>query len=510
MIEQQIRFCTTQDGAKIAYATNGQGYPLVKAGNWIGHLQFDLTGIWKHWIAEFSRYNLFIRYDQRGCGLSDRSIHNFTFEKCVEDLESVADNLRLERFDLLGMSHGGAVSIAYAVRHPERVTRLILYGAFARGWNKVGWPAHKIEEMEAVMKLMRTGWGRDNPVFRQIFTSWFMPEATTEQMREFNEYQKVSTSPENAVQLARLISDTDVSSLLSQVSVPTFVFHARGDSVASFRSGIELASSILGARFVPLESKNHILLENEPAWNEFLGECRNFLGVNERRAAENLSPQAVGTAQKAVIVGKIRNQPVMQEAIALLVGMSTLSVSRYRVVGNYCRYDEVTRNGLKDIRQKISSAFQSSALKRENYLFWAPPGSGKTFFIQQIAESLKKENVQYVELNLAQANEVGLRSSLDEVQGMVDQPCLSLIDEIDSKPNESWPYEALLPYLDSAVSRRARWVFTVAGSSGANLSEMTKKIISRPKGAGSGKPDSFRKSVLYPSDEYGRPSSCSY
>lgn len=281
VVEQQIHYCTSRDGVSIAYATTGEGYPVVKAANWIGNLQFDLQGIWNHWLIELSSHNLFVRYDQRGCGLSDRRIQDFSFEQCVDDMESVVDSLELKRFALLGMSHGASVSIAYAVRHPDQVSHLILYGGFARGWAKIGLPPERIEELEAVAKLMRSGWGRDDPAFRQIFTSWFMPNATAEQMQAFNEYQKVSASPENAAHLYRLIGETDVQSLLPTVSVPTIVLHARGDRLIPFRNGVELASSIPGARFIPLESRNHVLLEDEHAWEEFLLEYRRFLGVKK-------------------------------------------------------------------------------------------------------------------------------------------------------------------------------------------------------------------------------------
>ena len=279
--KEQIRFCASSDGVKIAYATVGRGQPLVKAANWIGHLQFDSRGIWSHWGAELTRYNKLVRYDQRGCGLSDRKIEDWSFERFVNDLESVVDSLGLEHFDLLGMSHGGSVSIAYAVRHPERVRHLILYGAFAQGWAKMGLSQVRLGELEAVGKLLRSGWGRDSPAFRQIFTTWFMPEATAEQMRGFNDYQKVSASPENAARIYRVIGDTDILGLLPKVSVPTIVFHVRGDEMVPFRSGLQLASLIPGARFVPLEGRNHVLLEEEPAWKVFLSEYRRFLGVEE-------------------------------------------------------------------------------------------------------------------------------------------------------------------------------------------------------------------------------------
>jgi pimeloyl-ACP methyl ester carboxylesterase/KaiC/GvpD/RAD55 family RecA-like ATPase len=277
--KEHIRFCASSDGVKIAYATTGKGQPLVKAANWIGHLQFDSRGIWSHWGAELTRYNMLVRFDQRGCGLSDREIHDWSFERFVNDLESVVDSLGLEHFDLLGMSHGGSVSIAYAVRHPERVRHLILYGAFAQGWARMGLSEVRLGELEAVGKLLRSGWGRDSPAFRQIFTTWFMPEATAEQMRGFNDYQKVSASPENAARIYGVVGDTDVLDLLPKVSVPTIVFHVRGDQMVPFRSGLQLASLIPGARFVPLEGRNHILLEEEPAWKAFLSEYRRFIGV---------------------------------------------------------------------------------------------------------------------------------------------------------------------------------------------------------------------------------------
>jgi len=277
--DEQIRFCTSSDGARIAYATVGKGQPLVKAANWIGHLQFDSRGIWSHWVAELARYNMLVRFDQRGCGLSDREIQDWSFERFVDDLESVVDALGLENFDLLGMSHGGSVSIAYAVRHPQRVRRLILYGAFAQGWARMGLAKDRLEELEALTKLIRAGWGRDDPAFRQILTTWFMPEAAADQMKAFNEYQKVSASPDNAARIYSVIGNTDVLDLLPKVSVPTIVFSVRGDRMTSFKSGLQLAASIPGARFVPLEGKNHILLENEPAWKQFLSEYRRFLGV---------------------------------------------------------------------------------------------------------------------------------------------------------------------------------------------------------------------------------------
>jgi pimeloyl-ACP methyl ester carboxylesterase len=207
---------------------------------------------------------------------------DLSFEAWVHDLEAVVDSAGLDRFILLGMSGGSAISIAYTVRHPEKVSHLILYGAFARGWAKIGLPQHKLEGMQALTKLTEIGWGRSNPAYRQIFTSLFVPEATTEYMHSFNDLQRMSTSPEIAAKFLVEIGNIDVLDLLPKVRVPTLVLHARNDKMVTFELGRQVAASIPGTRFVPLESKNHILLENEPAWLQFLAEIRRFVGVEER------------------------------------------------------------------------------------------------------------------------------------------------------------------------------------------------------------------------------------
>ena len=199
-----IRFCTASDGARIAYSAVGNGPPLVKAANWLNHLEYEWESpVWKHWIDEISRRHVFVRYDERGCGLSDWHVQNQSFEAWVRDLETVVDALGLEHFDLLGISQGGAVAVAYAARHPGRVNRLILFGAYARGWQFRD-DAAEIEARTALIRLTRLGWGRNNPAFRQIFTTRFVPDAGPEQMEWFNELQLVSASPENA---ARLMED---------------------------------------------------------------------------------------------------------------------------------------------------------------------------------------------------------------------------------------------------------------------------------------------------------------
>jgi len=284
IIEQQIKFCTTSDGVRIAYCTAGKGHPLVKAANWLSHMEFYwVSPVTRHWPRDSSKHNLFVMYDGRGTGLSDWKAEDLSFEAWIHDLEAVVDSAGLDHFALMGMSAGGPISIAYTVRHPEKVSHLILYGAYARGWARIGLPQDKLEGMQALTKLIEIGWGKDNPAYRQIFTTMFVPEATTEYMRSFNDLQRMSTSPEIAAKYWVEIGNIDVLDLLPKVKVPTLVLHARNDKIVTFEAGRQVAALIPGARFVPLETKNHILLENEPAWLRFLTEIHRFIGIEDNR-----------------------------------------------------------------------------------------------------------------------------------------------------------------------------------------------------------------------------------
>ena len=272
---QEIRFCTAADGVGIAYATVGEGRPLVKAPNWLTHLEFEWSSsVWReHWV-ELAKDYQFVRFDQRGCGLSDWTAEDQSLSAWVGDLESVVDAAGLDRFALIGLSQGGATAIEYTVRHPEKVSHLVLYGAYSEGWALRG---DSSDEHEAMMTLMKQGWGRDNPAFRQVFTSLFMPDATAEQMNWFNELQRVSTSPENAVRVQQATGEVDILDRLPLVTVPTLVLHCRGDARVPFEEGRRIASLLPNAKFVPLESRNHVLLANDPAIPIFLSEIRSFL-----------------------------------------------------------------------------------------------------------------------------------------------------------------------------------------------------------------------------------------
>jgi DNA-binding winged helix-turn-helix (wHTH) protein/pimeloyl-ACP methyl ester carboxylesterase len=276
-VHQEVLFCTSGNAVRIAYARVGMGPPIVKTGNWLNHLEYDWESpVWSHLLRWLATGRQLIRYDARGNGLSDWDVQDLSFDAFVRDLESVVDAAALDRFVLFGASQGCAFSIAYAVKHPKRVSKLVLYGGFARGRRLRGAPVD-VEQAEAMITLMRTGWGQQNPAFRQVFTSLFIPGATMEQMDWFNELQRKTTSPENAVRI-RLVSDyMNVVDLLPLVTVPTLVLHCHDDAVQPFEEGRFLAANIPGARLVGLEGKNHLILETDPGWPKFQEEIGAFL-----------------------------------------------------------------------------------------------------------------------------------------------------------------------------------------------------------------------------------------
>ena len=274
---QQIRFATTADGVRVAYASSGEGPPLVKVSNWLSHLEVDWASpVWRHWLVELSRGRRLLRYDERGCGLSDWT-PELSFEAWVSDLETVVDAAGLERFPLLGCSQGASIAITYAVRHPDRVSHLILHGGYLRGRLKRELTAQQRKEVETTVGLAELGWGKENPAFRQFFTTQFIPDGTPEQHDWFNELQRVSTSPENATSFMRIFDQIDVTAIAPKVSCPTLVLHADRDERVPFEEGRLIAGLIPEARFVPLESRNHLLLEHEPAWARWVEEVRAFL-----------------------------------------------------------------------------------------------------------------------------------------------------------------------------------------------------------------------------------------
>jgi pimeloyl-ACP methyl ester carboxylesterase/DNA-binding winged helix-turn-helix (wHTH) protein len=290
---QEIRFCTTQDAVRIAYARVGSGTPLVKAANWLNHLDFEWESpLWQHWINELTQHHTFIRYDERGNGLSDWEVADISFEAWVHDLEAVVQGSGIERFALFGLSQGGAVAIAYAARHPERVSHLILCGAYSRGFNHRQRP-EALAARHALETLVRLDWGKNNPAFSAMFTSLYISEnASLEQQRWLNDLQRVSTTPENAARIMEACDGINVRDLLPAVSVPTIVFHCDRDRVVPPEEGRIIAAEIPNAKFAPLSSTNHLLLAEEPAWGVFLEELGRFVGWKTSVATAEISSRS--------------------------------------------------------------------------------------------------------------------------------------------------------------------------------------------------------------------------
>lgn len=293
---QHIRYVTALDGTRLAWADAGAGPVVVKAANWMTHLEYEWSSpVWKHWLQFFSDRYRFVRYDERGCGMSDWSPGTpLTLDQWGSDLEQVVEAAQpAEPFTLLGISQGAATCIHYAIRHPERVARLILYGGYAHGALRRDVPdaetAHR-----AMIDLARVAWGRDNPTFRQVFTSRFIPGGTHEQLDWYNDLCLKTTTGEIAAILLEARGGMDISGMLGQVRVPTLVLHARNDEVVPVSEGRFLAGGIPGAEFVELDSRNHVLLEPEPAWQRFQDAVTAFVpagAVSGDPAFSALSPR---------------------------------------------------------------------------------------------------------------------------------------------------------------------------------------------------------------------------
>jgi len=273
---QRVAFCHSADGTRIAYATSGAGYPLVKAGHWLTHLEHDAhSPIWRPLLDGLNQHYRLVRYDQRGNGLSDWDVADFSLDRFVEDLEAVVEAAGVERFALFGTSQGAPIAITYAARHPERVSRLILQGGYEKG-RLVRSPAER-EQAEAILTLIRHGWGKPGSAFINAFSAMFIPGGSKEQVDSLVDTQRLTTSAANAVALRSAVDGFDVSAIVDTIRVPTLVLHARNDAVQPLEQGRQLAARIPGAEFVLLESANHVILPQEPAWSTLFREIARFV-----------------------------------------------------------------------------------------------------------------------------------------------------------------------------------------------------------------------------------------
>ena len=322
-IVAEIRFCTASDGARIAYAVHGHGPPLVRVATWLTHLELDWASpVWRHWLDRLGESHTVLRYDERGCGLSGPGVDELSVETWVGDLETVIDAAGLERFALLGVSQGAAIAVAFAARHPARVSDLVLYGGYARGRRLRG----QDQEEEALIAAIRAGWTSDEPAYRHLFSMLFLPQGTPEQMAWYDELLRMTTTADAAVRLFRARGAVDVVDAARDVKSRTLVIHARDDRVVPVEEGRLLASQIPGARLVVLDSANHILLADEPAWEQFLDELREFLGTSTGPAASALLG---GLSRRELEVLGLVAEGMTNEAIAERLLLSVRTVERH-------------------------------------------------------------------------------------------------------------------------------------------------------------------------------------
>jgi len=348
--EQTVRFCHALDGVQIAYATSGSGPPVVKTANWLSHLHFDMESpVWSHWLAELSRGRTLIRYDMRGCGLTDWEVDDLSAAADLADLEAVVSASGVDRFALLALSGGAASAIAYAVKHPERVSHLVLCGCYLQGRiaREPGPEGERRGEM--MLDMIRYGWGEETSAFRQVYTSLFLPEGSEEQLAWWNELQRISTTPALAARRFEANFRVDLTEVAPRVSVPTLVLHSRGEKVVPFDQGRQLAAAIPNARFVPLDSCNHVLLEEEPAWKEFLREVRDFLGI-----------EAIRSDVDAQAAASVDLTPRQLEVLALVAeGLSDREIGERLFISEYTVHRHVS-----DILGRIGAPSRTAAVAR--------------------------------------------------------------------------------------------------------------------------------------------------
>ncbi|MFL6027378.1 MAG: alpha/beta fold hydrolase [Friedmanniella sp.] len=325
---QSIRFARSSDGVGIAYAVHGSGPPLLIDKCWLSHLQFDWQSpLWRHYLVELGRIATVIRYDERGYGMSDRNVAEHSLEARVADLQAVADDAGLERFALLGMAQAGPVAIEYAARYPERLTRLILYGSFAG--DQLTTAPEDVELYETMGAMIRVGWSRPTAEFRRVFTSMMIPDGTEEQMRSIDDLQRVAVDAETAMVARSHRVVTDSSARLSQLELPTLVLHSRDDRAQPYQRGRDLAARISGARLVTLESNNHIVLADEPAWPVFLREVTEFLAP-DRATAARVADDAISTlSPRELDILRLAAQGRDNVAIAAELVLSVRTVERH-------------------------------------------------------------------------------------------------------------------------------------------------------------------------------------
>ena len=344
---QHVQFCTAADGTRLAYAIDGSGPSLVRTANWVSHLEHEWRNeVRRPTLEALTRHFTLLRYDQRGCGLSDWNVQDMSFESWVEDLDTVVAATCRRRFTLYGSSHGCAVAIAYAARYPDKVSHLILYGGFVLGRQKRDLTEQQRDEALTMIKLIELGWSKRTDEFRQVFTTQFMPDASLEQRHAFDELQRYSTSAQNAVRIANEVDAIDVRTLAGKVRAPTLILHARDDARVPFEEGRRMAASIPGARFVPLESRNHVLFSSEPAWQRFIDEVTSF-------------PRTKGPEPRAAVVQRTAHLTERERAVLELIAQGENNAAIAKALS---LSDKTVRNYVSGILVKLGASSRARAI----------------------------------------------------------------------------------------------------------------------------------------------------
>jgi pimeloyl-ACP methyl ester carboxylesterase/DNA-binding CsgD family transcriptional regulator len=349
-MDQNIRFCTTSDGVRLAYAVSGAGSPLVMSATWLTHLEHQWHSLaWQPWLDGLSRGHKLLRYDSRGCGLSDRDAGDLSFESWIRDFECVVEAAAFQRFSLLATCQGGPIAIEYAARHPERVNKLILYGTYGRGrlrWTNL---PNEIEKGRVLLDLTQLGWGQENHAFLQVWATAFQPGGTLEHLRSWCDQQRAATTSETAVRLLRIGWNVDVREAARKIKCPVLVMHAERDAVVPIEEGRSLASLIPNCHFVQLDSENHMPLADEPEWPRLLGELRKFLAEPAADAAverNGLPLKDLTPRERAVLEGIAEGLDNSEIATSLGLSQKTVRNHITRVFDKICvehRYEAIVR-----------------------------------------------------------------------------------------------------------------------------------------------------------------------
>jgi pimeloyl-ACP methyl ester carboxylesterase/DNA-binding CsgD family transcriptional regulator len=339
-MNQNIRFCTARDGVRLAYAVSGEGPPLVMSATWLSHLEHQWRShFWRPWLDAFTGNHKVLRHDSRGCGLSDRNADNLSFENWVRDLDCVVDAAGFEQFAMVGTCWGGPIAIEYAVRHPERVSRIVLFGTYAQGRLKRTNSADEVEKARVTADLTRLGWGQDDHPFLQVWASRFQPGGSRDRFRSWADQMRATTSPETAVQLLQIAWQTDVREAARKVKCPVLILHPERDLAVSIEQGRLLASFIPDCRFVQLDSENHIPLADEPAWSQLVAEVRSFLAepASARAPGRNTLPlDTLTPRERAILEGIAEGLDNSELAASLQLSEKTVRNHITRVFDKIC------------------------------------------------------------------------------------------------------------------------------------------------------------------------------